>query len=345
VRHFNGEKTMMTSFKALLAISAAALLAACGGGSGGNAIDTTTPPANQPEWASPAMFVPAGQSQISVAVSDCRNNSRSVRSAAMQADAVAVPSGTAISSTTLVITSAGDVVLSGALSGSSTVAELVRINFADAGSTRRIDYSTVGKENGFALASPNGDSIETGYDITATLNARNSNYRIYCNTLTNLTPAYAPSEARLPAKFTAGVTSWGDANSRPFTTSTISNNLVVWNNQDSNTTLASNQVNARYASLNISTGALNIGPGTSPANITQSVVLSSALATAGRYQESDYADTDFTSGRTKSVRLEFDTSTQGYLEFALNTGDNILITYPQLGTLNIGPSPVLPAAQ
>lgn len=330
---------MNTSFKILLAASAAMLLAACGGG------DSTTPSAaNQPEWASPAMFVPSGQSQISVSVSDCRDNARSLRSSVMQALDFAAPSGTAINSTTLVITSGGNVVLSGALSGSSTVAELVRMNFADATATRRIEFSTTATENSFALQSNIGDYISMSLSGGApTLSARNGTYNILCANMSSLTPAYAPSEARLAEKFTAGAASWGSNASTPFTTTAISNNLIVWNNQANNTLLNSNQVNAQYASLNTSTGALNIGPGTSASNITQSLALSSVLANAGRYKESDYADTDFASGRAKQARLELDTLTQGYLAFDIVSGDGTLIVYPQLGTLNIGPAPVLPA--
>jgi hypothetical protein len=328
---------MTTSFKAVLALSTAALLAACGGG-GGN-IDTTTPPVNQPAWASPAMFVPAGQAQINVAVSDCRDNSR-IRASSTALPAVAsVPTGTLVNSPSLVITSAGDVIFSGAISPATAVTELARVNFASS-TDREIEFNSDATRNTFDVGNTTTNLYTGRSDGSATFSAyaNNGSLNVTCTTVANLTPAYAPSEARLAAKFTAGVTAWQEARVRG--TSTIpASSIVVWDNQAQNTRLEPNQTSVKFASLNLATGALNVGPSSS--QVTQSVLLSTALATSGLYREADYEDGDFNSGRSKSVRLEVETTTQGRLKFDSYSGDNIIYFTPQLGTLNIMP-PALP---
>ncbi len=331
---------MKTCFKTMLAISAAALLAACGGG-GSGAIDTTTLPANQPAWGSPAMFVPAGQSQISVAVSDCRNDSYSnIRAANLQSPARLDPTGTLVNSPSLVITSAGDVIFSGAIAPATTVTELARVNFATS-TDRQIEFSSDLTSNTFDVSNDTANLYTGRSGAAATFSAYvDGGIDITCNTVANLSPAYAPSEARLASKFTNGVTSWNNSETSVSGTSTIpANNIVVWDNKSQNTVLDSNQTAVRYASLNVLSGALNVGP--SETQVTQSVVLSTALATSGYYLEADNADSDHVSGRYKEIILRVDTATQGQLKFAARHGDSILTVVPQLGTFNFMP-PVLP---
>lgn len=160
--------------------------------------------------------------------------------------------------------------------------------------------------------------------------------------MSNLAPAYAPSEARLAARFTTGATSWAYNNTQPFTTTTITNNLITWNNQANNHSLDANQVSARYASLNVATGALNVGPNSG--QVTQSVAISAATAAGGSYSEQDYTDLDFSQGRAKSVGLSISTASQGVLKFGAYTGDNIIIVQPSLGNPIFFP-PVIPLPQ
>jgi hypothetical protein len=335
---------MNSIFKSsLLALSfaSAALLSACGGGGGGTDSAAPPPPSAQPAWGSPAMFVPAGQSQISVTVSGCEETRRATLANASGLQQPARLNGAPVGSPTLVITSAGDVVFSGVLSGSSTVAELVRLNFADT-SDRAIEFNSDATQNRLYVENNTGTEIGVRYDGgTQFLTASNAAYRIVCNQGSNLTPAYPPSEARLAAKFTAGATSWANNSVRPFTTTTIANSLITWNNQANNTTLDATQTSVKFASLNVATGALNVGP--SASQVTQSVAISAASAAGGRYSEEDYVDRDVAQGRTKSVDLVINTASQGVLKFNAYTGDNIIIVQPQLGTYNfIGP--VLPVA-
>jgi hypothetical protein len=337
------EKPMNRIFKSsLLALSLAsvALLSACGGG--GSTSTTPEQAQVQPAWGSPAMFVPAGQSQISVTVSGCEENSRAIRLNVSGLEQAARSNGNPVGSPTLVITSAGDVVFSGVLSGSSTVAELVRLNFADT-SDRAIEFNSDATQNRLYVENNTGTEIGVRYDGgTQFLTASNAAYRIVCNQGSNLTPAYPPSEARLAAKFTAGATSWANNSVRPFTTTTIANSLITWNNQAVSTSLDTNQVSARYASLNVATGAINVGPNSG--QVTQSVAISAATAAGGKYSEEDYIDRDFAQGRAKSVGLSISTAGQGVLKFGAYTGDNIIIVQPSLGNPIFLP-PVIPLPQ
>lgn len=325
----------------LLAFSLAsvALLSACGGGNSA----TPEQAAIQPAWGSPAMFVPAGSSQISVAVSGCQELRQSIvqNSASLQPLARLV-AGTAVGSPTLVITSAGDVIFSGVIAPATTVSELVRLNFA-ATTDRRIDFNSDAAQNGFYVSNDNDTDMRVDYDGGSTyFEASNAVFSITCNQVSNLAPAYAPSEARLAARFTTGATSWAYNNTQPFTTTTITNNLITWNNQANNYSLDANQVSARYASLNVATGALNVGPNSS--QVTQSVAISAATAAGGSYSEEDYTDRDFSQGRAKSVGLSISTASQGVLKFGAYTGDNIIIVQPSLGNPIFFP-PVIPLPQ
>jgi hypothetical protein len=315
-------KKIFSSSLLALSLASAALLSACGGGG-----DSATPEqaANQPAWGSPAMFVPAGQSQVSVAVSDCSTRGSS---------------GTTINTPSLVITSAGDVIFSGAVSPATTITELARLNFADT-SYRTIEFNSDPISNGFYVENVNEDDMTVTYNGGGKyFSADFSNIRIFCNTVADLTPAYAPSEARLAAKFTAAATVWGNEDTRG--TSTISNSLFAWDNKAQNSNLDSSQTSVRWASLNVATGALSVGPSSS--QITQSVALSAASANDGSYIETDSADPDFVGGRSKEVTLRINTLTQGLLKFNAYAGDNIIIVRPQLGNFIIGPPPILPPA-
>jgi hypothetical protein len=113
-------------YKSWLVACAAALVTACGGGGGGSAGGAGTggagageqpPVRTESPFASASMFVPTGQASKSFALEGC------IRSAGS--------GNTPITSATVVISSNGDMVFSGAL-GTASVAELGRINFADA---------------------------------------------------------------------------------------------------------------------------------------------------------------------------------------------------------------------
>lgn len=317
---------MKTSFKALLAVSAVALLAACGGGSA----DTTTPPANQPAWASPALFVPAGQAQVSIAVSGCTADSG--RSVVASFEALQRSNSVAVNSPTLVITSAGDVIFSGAVAPATSITELVRINFADATVERSINFSSTPANNGFSIESATGNIGFTEGTGVNNLRARNNAQDIRCNTIANLTPAYAPSEARLADKFTAGATGWRNTTNSN-ATATFVNNQVVWDNQDNGTSLDANQTSARYAGLNVATGALSVG--SNSGQVTQSVALSAAAASGGLYTETFDQRGVFSPGATKRANLTISTSSQGILEFQLEAASNVIFVTPKLGQSNV----------
>jgi hypothetical protein len=159
-----------------------------------------------------------------------------------------------------------------------------------------------------------------------------------CTTMAGLSPAYAPSEARLAAKFTTDITSWGYNNS-PLTTSTIASNQFVWDNKIINNTLDANQNSVRYAGLNVATGALTVGPNNG--SVTQSVALSAAAATGGQYRETYEIDRDYAQGYYLETYLEIVTATQGTLKFSAVAGDRMILVTPQLGNFS-GPLPVLP---
>lgn len=325
---------MHRTFKFLLVASATALLVACGGGS-----DTaSTQAAEQPAWASPAMFVPAGTSQLNVAVSSCEEGGGSIRALEAPQRSSSVP----INSPSLVITSQGDAIFSGVRNGSSTVSEIARVSFSLA-TNREIGFSSNADQNGFYLQQGSA-GVYTDYSgsnlYLRVTDANNVNY--FCGSRAQLTAAYAPSEARLAEKFSRGMSSWkyiDDAGAAI----AIANDTVVWDNFNNvNRTLSINQTNARYASLNVNTGALNVGPGTTASNVTQSVALSAALASGGIYNESDYTDPDFTSGRAKNAFLEFDSSSQGRLTFKLSRDGNVLLPTKSLGDPIVTPPPATP---
>jgi hypothetical protein len=319
---------MNTSFKTLLAISAAALLAACGGGG-----DNTAPPTfTQPAWASPAMYVPAGSSQISVAVSDCRARGGASLSALAQSAALRT-AGSAISTPTLMITSAGNVIFSGAVGTSTTVSELVRINFSDT-TQRNIRFDANSRLNTFSSEvaddyislNISGQTIQ----LAAYNDTRGESYN--CTTVTAPAAQVPPSEARLAAVFTSGVTGTsGDAtNGNP----TFSNGTVIWNNLQAMLTLPLNQASARYAGLNLTTGALTVGP--SSGAVTSSVALSIAGATAGYYAEEFYSSGN--ANTYKEVDFQVQTTDRGLLRFLAEARGSLLKPSPALGAFS---SPVL----
>ncbi len=102
-----------------------AVLAACGGG-GDNASSpgSDAPTRMDVPFASPAMFVATGQSSKSLSFTACQRKS----------------DATPVSSATLVINATGDLVFSGA-TGTASVAEIGRMNFADMQSKYVSTYS------------------------------------------------------------------------------------------------------------------------------------------------------------------------------------------------------------
>jgi hypothetical protein len=328
VERLTGENTMNTSFKTLLAISAAALLAACGGGG-----DSTAPPATftQPAWASPAMFVPAGSNQVSVAVSDC-TTAGGVSLAARAPLAALRSAGTAISTPTLVITSAGNVIFSGAVGTTTTVSELIRINFSDT-TQRNIRLNANSSLNTFSSEVVNDYMRLNILGQTIQLNAYNStrDEGYTCATVTAPAAQVPPSEARLAAVFTPGITSI-----QPFSVTagaSFVNNIAIWDNLGINLTLPANQTNARYAGLNITTGALTVGPSANA--VTSTVALSIAGATSGYYEEGLRSNGTAVAGKT--VQFEVQTTDRGLLKFFAEARGSVLKPEAVLGSF---PAPV-----
>jgi hypothetical protein len=321
-----GENTMSTSFKTLLATSATAFLAACGGGADG-ALPATF---NQPAWASPAMYVPVGSSQVNVVVSDCTTNNNA--SLAMLSPQRTRLAGTAISTPTLVITSAGDVIFSGAVGATATVSELVRVNFSDT-TQRNIRFDANSSLNTFYAEAVDDISLNISgrtIQLNAYNDTRDESYD--CTTVTAPAAQVPPSEARLLAVFLPGIVGTvGNATNGSPTLS--SNNTAIWDNLQTMLTLPLNQASARYAGLNLTTGALTVGP--SSGAVTSSVALSIAGATGGYYAE------EFSSGNVdtnRKVDFQVQTADRGLLRFLAETRRDLLQPIPSLGSLS---SPVL----
>lgn len=112
-------------FKLLAVVFTSATLAACGGGgaspsaSGPDALPAPELP--QVPFASPAMIVPNGDVSTTIALTNCTDG---------------------LQTASLVVNSSGDMILTGAPSGTTTVSELQRINYATA------TYQYVAAENG-----------------------------------------------------------------------------------------------------------------------------------------------------------------------------------------------------
>jgi hypothetical protein len=219
-----------TLFKLLPVASAAALLAACGGS------DTAGLAADAPQvpWASPAMIVPPGAASKTIPLTAC---------------------GSGFQTVTLVVNSSGDMIVSGAPSGTTTISEIIRLNYATAG------YKSVSGQNSASGPSASVSlSDASGYIQADVFSGGGSFYS------TKVTPAHnfgcslvngsasfalttLPSSARLASQMTNGITGV-DTSTQPGASATFVSGVATWDG------LGGGSSPYRYTQLNVNTGAL-----------------------------------------------------------------------------------------
>jgi hypothetical protein len=227
---------MMHLLRAAALCASAALLAACGGG-GGTATTAPAATATPTPFASPAMFVPAGSASISMPLS-CTGS----------------PGAT---SATLAITADGDLIFSGVLAGSTTVAEIMKIKYAEA-TYKYIDTTYNEGDNG-AYVELEKDSAEM-YAYW-----RNDGSYTYFRAYDGVSTSYGCSlpngsasfslkreltEARLAATMLKGVTAISNQDA-DYTT--LMNGVAYWESEDAPDSI-------RYFALNLSTGVMTGNP-------------------------------------------------------------------------------------
>jgi hypothetical protein len=222
-------------FKALSAASLAALLAACGGGGGDSGSGSAF------EWASPAYIVPAGAASKSIALTGCSGS-------------------TTLQSATLVVTSSGDMILSGVAGTATSVTELHRISVAS--STYRIvegQNDTNGPSVYVEMKKDNDEmSITSRKSNFNSSKASSPSHEISCS-LAGGTTSFAltslPSSARVASVMTSGITGI-DTTEVQF--GTFTGGVATWDNLSSGSPLPPppDDQAIRFISLNVNTGAI-----------------------------------------------------------------------------------------
>jgi hypothetical protein len=222
-------------------------------------------------WASPAVFVPAGQSELRVPLTGCNNGLRTA---------------------TLVIESSGNLSLSGAATGTNVVSEINRINYADAtqsllqasgGAAAGVFKVLAEKSGGVSMQLNNDDgnvfSYAGGAGVTNTCNFAGQ----------AMVLQIAPSNARVAQQMLSGITSMTTTG---VVTGTFANSVANWDNWGAGAVGNANQQAIRFLSLNISTAAVTAsatlgGAGTAinlsmPAGLDESYAYSEQITDSGR---------------------------------------------------------------
>jgi hypothetical protein len=286
-------------FKALSAAAVAALLAACGGGDDAPAVNVA--------WASPAYIVPAGSASKTIALSNCNDG---------------------LQTATLVVTSDGDMILRGAPSGTTTISELRRINYASA-TYRYVDGRNAengprayvqlrdGKDNMYAETY--GDGYFYSYKVGVTPST-------YGCSLAGGTTSFAltslPSSARVASLMTSGITGI-DATSVQF--GTFTGGVATWDNLEGGSAPPPTDDQAiRFISLNVNTGAI----GTSA---TATGTFATTAITVPTTPTSTYAFfSEEISEGVKSFNFEVARSVGGNLEVYFRRIGNLLKVFPEV---------------
>jgi hypothetical protein len=227
-------------FKILPVAAAAALLAACGGNDAAPSADAVVVP-----FASPAMIVPPGAASKSIPLSACNNG---------------------LQTATLVVNSSGDMILSGAPMGTTTISELNRINYASATS------QYVSGSNSNSGPSVYMYQLNANGSITTQVYSSGSNFSStkssapthnYNCSLAGGTTSFAlttlPSSSRLASQMLSGITGITTTN---VVSGTFTGGVAYWDNWRAGYTdnpLTTDET-IRYFSLNMSTGALGTSP-------------------------------------------------------------------------------------
>jgi hypothetical protein len=288
-------------FKILPVAAAAALLAACGGNDAAPSADAFVVP-----FASPAMIVPPGAASKSIPLSACGNG---------------------LQTATLVVNSSGDMILSGAPMGTTTISELNRINYATA------SYQTVSASNNpsgpstYIYQSSAGGSIETNaystgsYFNSSKIAAPSHSYN--CS-LANGSASYAlttlPSSARLASQMLSGITGITTTN---VVSGSFTGGVAYWDNFPSGYSQnpAQDDESIRYYSLNMSTGAFGTSPTPNVAGTSAVISIpTTPTSTSAYFSESN-------SNGTKSFYLNVDKGNVGYLTLDITRIGNLLRPY------------------
>ena len=295
-----------------------------------------------PAWASPAIFVTPGQASASVLIRDCGIDSPTVdaggRSSAsfesIQRSSF-VP-GTALFTASFVIMANGDAVFSAATSSTGTVAELARINLAEA-TTRQV-HMAVGTEEATQLYLKTNNYPNSGnssIDVVTQIGSATNNLAKFishadrnyyvCNISSGaLTPRIPPSAARLKERFV------------PTAAQLAGRVDYLYDNQANSTTLPANQANFKYANLNLTTGLLSAGPSNSTATSNLSpVVMALDPAGTGRYIEEYRAVVRVNLVEVADYRqfeLSATTTANGKLVYNMQNTGGALSHNPELGT-------------
>jgi hypothetical protein len=244
-----------TVFK-ILPIAAAAFLVACGG-------NDTSSSVTEAAFASPAMIVPPGAASKSIPLTECNNG---------------------LLTATLVVNSSGDMILSGAPSGTTTISEIHRINYAtatfqsvsgsnDASGPSVYVYQSDSSGQIIAQAYPSGSYFNSSRSPNYTCSLANGSSSFALTTL--------PSSARLASQMLSGITG---ITTTGVVSGSFTGGVAFWDNWSSGYTdnLSTADETIRHFSLNMTTGAF----GTSP---TPNVVGNSYVVTLPTTPTSTYA--------------------------------------------------------
>lgn len=290
------------ALKATALASVAAILAACGG-------NDDAPSNPDIPWGSSAMFVPTGQTQVVVPLSNCNRST---------------PSAAPVASATLTITSAGSLIFSGAVGTATAVTTIVREDYAEANDPYW--EAGVNPKRAYAyLKSPTKEInayYEDGSSNLFTASEGSSNYDC---TLTNGTASFTLSQPvspqRVANKMLSGITS---IDTTSVSSGTLTGGVAAWDNWNGTTSNPA-QTSVRYLSLNMSTGQLTGSPSPSlPASSpTVFSLLPNNTSTYGYYYEYLYQG-------KKQAYLETDTPSTGSFEFFIERVGNALRPYAEL---------------
>jgi hypothetical protein len=277
-------------YKSWLVACAAAVLAACGGGGGSQQTVRTESP-----LASASMFVPTGQASKSFALSSCTRYTSS--------------GSTAITSATVVISSNGDMVFSGAL-GTASVAELGRINFID--TNYRDVYGDADTTPYFEVDYQAADGRYISLWNSSGFNSRPATGAAYnydeCTvgpTTATMTLEQPLSQARVVSNIVTGSTGTVDISPSISGQYTQTGSIVSWDSGISATF-------ARFISFNLDTAQFGQGNTLDPSTHTP---VAFALPTPGSNVNSYYEEYLNTNG-DKTIYFTYDNIDVRYRRYA-----------------------------
>jgi hypothetical protein len=304
---------MNSSFFKLIAVACTtAILAACGGG--GSASQAASGPGAQPApvlppvpFASPAMIVPPGEASKTIALTNCGGGFQNV---------------------SLVVNAAGDMILNGAPSGTTTVSELQRIDYADAYYKFIDGVNSVDGPRAFVML----DNV-VGYIRASTYQAgsfsaekRSAPYHNFSCSLADGSTSFAltslPSSQRYASLLTNGITG---IDNTEVASGTFTGGVATWDNVASGSALPIDDQPIRYASLDINSAA--IATSASPTGTFASLPITLPTTPTSTYA---YFYEEFDDGqRNLFLRFARGSALQDFALYVERIG-NLLKPYPQL---------------